>query len=66
MAKQYSRPAYPDIDIDFSSMDDGFDDVMNKLAEALSKSVAIPTVILDSVPKPEPEPIDSRFEILDL
>jgi hypothetical protein len=63
-----SRPAYPDIDIDFSSMDDGLDDIMNKLAEALDKSVGIPSVILDSVPKakPKPESIDSRFEILDL
>jgi hypothetical protein len=63
-----SRPAYPDIDIDFSSMDDGLNDILTELAEALSKSVAIPTVILDSVPKakPKPESIDSRFEILDL
>jgi hypothetical protein len=66
MAKQYSRPAYPDIDVDFSSMGDGFDDIMNKLAEALDKSVGIPSVILDSLPEPKPEPIDSRFEILDL
>ena len=61
-----SRPAYPDINLDFSSMDDGFDDIMNKLAEALDKSVGIPAVILDSVPRPEPEPIESRFEIMDL
>lgn len=65
VAKDPTNPkniADPDIDIDFSSMDNDLDDIMNKLAEALDKSIVIPTVILDSLP----EPINSRFDILDL
>jgi hypothetical protein len=66
MAKQYSRPAFPDVNIDFSSMDNGFNDIMEDLEKAMGRSFRIPAHILEGEPKPKPEPIDSRFDILDL
>lgn len=64
---EYARPAYPDINIDFSEMDSGFNDIIAEIEKSIEKSLMIPDHLLENNnSKQSSEPIKSRFEILDL